>query len=195
MSQISSRFPEIEPGEPWDEVPLTGSSVWLHQLLKEILSTVIPALVMAFLLTQFVAQTTLVHGQSMEPSLHDEQRLIVEKISYHIDRPRRGDIVVVEVEGSEIPLIKRVIGLPGESLEIRDGRLWIDGRTMTESYLPPIPQTDYGPVLVPPHHIFVMGDNRSNSRDSRALGAIQIDRIIGRAWASYWPPQDVRLVK
>ncbi len=196
MSKRPSQFPEIEPNELWDEARGPQSlGAWLSQALRELLSTVILALMMALLLTQFVAQTTLVHGQSMEPNLHDEQRLIIEKLSYHIDNPQRGDIVVVEVEGSEIPLIKRVIGLPGETVEIRESQLWINGRAVTESYLTPITQKAYGPVQVPPEHIFVMGDNRGNSRDSRIFGAIRIDRIIGRAWASYWPPQEMRLVE
>jgi signal peptidase I len=162
----------------------------LYGLLTEIVDTVLPALVIAVLINFFVAQGTFVYGQSMEPSLHTDQRLIVEKISYRVRGPRRGDIVVVRVEGHEVPPIKRVIGLPGERIEIREGRVWIDGHPLEEAYLAEIEQRDYGPFTVPAEHIFVMGDNRNLSGDSRIFGPVHLSDVWGRAWLSYWPPKD-----
>ena len=142
---------------------------------------------MALLLTHFVMQSTVVYSCSMEPTLHQDQRLIIEKVSYHLHPPQRGDVVVIERDDAEIPLIKRVVGLPGESLQIKDNQVYIDGQLLQEPYLPPIAQRNYGPIEIPANHIFAMGDNRNNSHDSRALGSFPIDRIIGRAWVSYWP--------
>lgn len=162
----------------------------LYGLLSEIVDTVLPAIVIAILITLFVAQGTYVFGQSMEPNLHSDQRLIVEKVSYRLRGPRRGDIVVVQVSGYEIPPIKRVIGLPGETIEIRQGQVWIDGQALDEAYLADIVQQDYGPYTVPADHVFVMGDNRNLSGDSRLFGPVPLTNVWGRAWLSYWPPQD-----
>jgi signal peptidase I len=101
--------------------------------------------------------------------------------------------VVVDLEEYETPLIKRVVGLPGETVEIRDNQLYIDGRPLAEGYLPGVGQRNYGPVQVPPAHVFIMGDNRNVSRDSRVFGAVPVDRIVGRAWLSYWPVDDIGL--
>jgi signal peptidase I len=163
-------------------------------LTTEILETILPAFVIAFLINFFLAQSTYVHGQSMEPNLHPGQRLIVEKVSYRRG-PRRGDIVVIRLEEYEIPLIKRVVGLPGETVEIRDNRVYIDGEMLAERYLSGIDQHNYGPVRVPPSHVFVMGDNRNVSSDSRVFGAVRLDQIVGRAWLTYWPIKEIGLLE
>lgn len=151
----------------------------LYRLLVEVVDTVLPALVIAVLINLFVAQGTYVYGQSMEPNLHTDQRLIVEKVSYRLRGPRRGDIVVVRVPGHEIPLIKRVIGLPGEIVEVREGCVWVNGQPLDEAYLADIQQRDSGPHTVPASHLFVMGDNRNASNDSRFFGPVAFDR----SWA------------
>ena len=161
--------------------------------LWQMLDTVLPAFVIAVLINLFLAQGTYVHGQSMEPNLHSDQRLIIEKVSYRLHAPRRGDIVVLRLDEFEIPLIKRVVGMPGETVEIRDNHVFIDGVPLAEGYLPGAVQRNYGPVQVPPDHVFVMGDNRNASNDSRAFGAAHLNQIAGRAWLSYWPPEDIQL--
>ncbi|MFZ5919120.1 MAG: signal peptidase I [Chloroflexota bacterium] len=156
--------------------------------LREALETILPAIAIAILINLFLAQPTRVHGQSMEPNLHTDQRLVVEKITYHLHGPRRGDIVVFALpEQSEEMLIKRVIGLPGETVEIHDGQVFIDGVPLNEPYLTQDTRGRYGPVTVPPLHVFVLGDNRSFSNDSRAFDTVPIANIVGRAWLSYWP--------
>ena len=167
----------------------------LITLLRDIVETVIPAVLIALLITHFVGQRTVVLSQSMEPNLYENQQLIVDKISYHLREPKRGEIVVLEVEESEIPYIKRVVGLPGEMLEIRNNRLFIDGEVMPEPYLAEVVQRDYGPVHVPEDHVFVMGDNRNYSRDSRIIGPVSIDHITSRAWISVWPLEDMGVLK
>ena len=156
--------------------------------LSEIVETIVPAILIAVLIILFLAQATRVHGQSMEPSLHSDQRLVVEKISYNFHEPRRGDIVVLKVPqaGSGL-LIKRVIGLAGEKIEIKGGKVYINEQPLEEPYLSPQAQRDMGATVVPPKHVFVMGDNRGFSNDSRSFGPVPLDNIVGRAWFSYWP--------
>jgi signal peptidase I len=188
------------PPEPVDHTPLEESASSrvspgraLRALFVEAFETIAPAFVIALLINLFLAQSTYVYGQSMEPNLHTDQRLIVEKVSYKLHTPRRGDIVVLDLDTSDVPLIKRVIGLPGETVEIRENQVFIDGVPLQEEYLSDVVQRDYGPHTVGMGHVFVMGDNRRASNDSRYFGAVPIARIVGRAWLSYWPLQDVRL--
>jgi len=166
----------------------------LLQVLKEILGTIIPAVVIAFLLTHYVGQKTIVLSQSMEPNLYADQQIIVDKVTYHFRTPERGEIVVIDVPESEIPYIKRVVGLPGETLEIKDNRVWIDGVVLSESYLAEVYQCNYGPVQIPEDHIFVMGDNRNNSRDSRYIGPVALDQVLSRAWMRVWPLEKAGLL-
>ena len=164
-------------------------------LARDVLETVIPAVIIALLITHFVGERTVVLSQSMEPNLHENQQLIVDKLSYRFRTPERGEIVTLEVEDSEIPYIKRVVGLPGETLEIRNNRLLIDGEVLSEPYLADVVQQNYGPIHIPEGHVFVMGDNRSYSRDSRIIGTIPIEHITSRAWITVWPLEDIGLLK
>jgi signal peptidase I len=166
-------------------------------LVRELLETILPAILIALLLNVFVGQATRVQGQSMEPNLHTDQRLVVEKVSYRLHGPRRGDIVVIRVpsQGEEL-LIKRVVGLPGETAEIRDGHVYIDGQLLDEPYTNGSTRSGrIGRVIVPPLHVFVMGDNRDHSNDSRAFGPVPIENIVGRAWLSYWPLGNAGVVR
>jgi signal peptidase I len=166
----------------------------LLRLLVDVVEAVLPAFVVALLINLFLAQGTYVHGQSMEPNLHTDQRLIVEKVSYKLHPPQRWDIAVIRVDGYDIPVIKRVIGLPGETVTIRDNQVFINGLPLQETYLPDVYQPDYGPTKVPSGHVFVLGDNRGLSSDSRVFGVLPIENVVGRAWLSYWPLEDLRLI-
>jgi signal peptidase I len=162
------------------------------RVLREVLETIIPAVIIALLINLFLAQATRVYGSSMEPNLHTDQRLVVEKISYnpwvHIRGPQRGDVVVLRIDDKSEMLIKRVIGLPGDTVEIRGDQVFINGKLLDEPYLPRPAYGNYGPTDVPPLHIFVLGDNRNSSNDSRVFGPISLNDVVGRAWFSYWPP-------
>lgn len=180
---------DIPEGSPNGDGPTSAvPPSRLGTLMRELVASVLPALVIVLLVNIFLGQATRVDGQSMEPNLHDHQRLIIEKVSYHFHNPRRGDIVVLRPpQRQTIPLIKRVIGLPGETIEIHDNHVYIDGVLLEEPYLT---QTTWGtltPQLVPEDHIFVLGDNRGSSNDSRVFGPIPLDDVIGRAWLRYWP--------
>ena len=166
--------------------------------MREVLETMIPAVVIALLINLLLAQATRVYGQSMEPNLHSDQRLVVEKLSYNrwwpMRGPQRGDVVVLRVKPNTDLLIKRVVGLPGDRVEVRAGQVYINGELLSEAYISRPTYGDYGPVDVPPLHIFVLGDNRGFSNDSRAFGALSLESVIGRAWLSYWPPDQWGLV-
>ncbi len=165
----------------------------LVRLVREALETLVPAILIALLINVFVGQATRVEGQSMEPNLHTNQRLVVEKLSYRFHAPQRFDVVVLEVpsQGDEL-LIKRVIGLPGETVEIRDGQVWINDQPLDEPFLLSDTRPGrHGRVVVPPLHVFVLGDNRDHSNDSRSFGPVPIDNVVGRAWISYWPLEDL----
>ncbi len=168
---------------------------YLARGLRILLETLAPALIVALAINLFVAQATRVHGQSMEPTLHSDQRLVVEKLSYnnwlHLRSPQRGDVVVLRINGMDELLIKRVIGLPGDQVEIRDGQVFINHQMLDEPYVVFPADGDYGPIDVPPLHLFVLGDNRNFSNDSRTFGPIPMKDVIGRAWFSYWPPEMV----
>jgi signal peptidase I len=174
------------------------------------------ALVLAILLKTLVVQAFSIPSGSMEPTLAPGDRVLVQKLVYG---PERGDVIVFSdpkgrpgpdrgivggffhwlsgALGVERPehedFIKRVIGLPGENVELRGGRLFIEGARVPEPYLGGPPDTrDYGPVEVPDDALFVLGDNRTNSNDSRfGLGFIALDKVIGRAFAIVWPPSRV----
>lgn len=163
------------------------SALW--QTIVELGQSLMLGVLLALALQVFI-QPTVVYGQSMEPNLHDNERVIVDKVSYRIGEPSRGDIVVFPVKGEPLPLIKRVIGLPGETVEIRGGRVWVNGIALNEPYASGPTFGNMSPVRVPPNSVFVMGDNRApgGSLDSRRLGPILLSKIVGRAQLAYWPP-------
>jgi signal peptidase I len=172
-----------------------GRRLW--GVVREILETILPAILIALLINVFVGQATRVEGQSMEPNLHSDQRLVVEKLSYRFHGPQRFDVVVLKLpsQGDEL-LIKRVVGLPGETVEILDGHVYIEGVELDEPFV--AEETRAGRqehITVPPLHVYVLGDNRNHSNDSRSFGPVPIDDIIGRAWISYWPLDDLGLVR
>jgi signal peptidase I len=164
----------------------------VKSVLRELIESVLPALVIVLVVNIFLAQATRVEGQSMEPNLHDNQRLIIEKITYRFRAPQRGDIVVLRRPNRATePLIKRVVGLPGETVSIHEGRVYIDGQALDEEYLNQETWGTMPPRLVPEEHVFVLGDNRKASNDSRSFGMVPFDDIIGRAWLRYWPPNEI----
>lgn len=193
-------YVEPEP-QPQPKVSLLRKT--LH-FVREILETIVPAILIALLINLFLAQATRVYGQSMEPNLHTDQRLVVEKLSYNrylrqylgFHGPQRGDVIVIRLhtQGDEL-LIKRVIGLPGDLVEIHDGLVFVNGQALDEPYL--VSDTDgfYGPTTIPPLSIFVLGDNRGFSNDSRSFGTVPLKDVVGRAWFSYWPIDQVGFVR
>ena len=145
-----------------------------------------------FFVSQYVVVRYVVNGESMEPNLQTgEQVLVVTKrLAYLFSEPKRGDIIVFHpprnVSGE--PFIKRVIGIPGDVVEIRNGRVYINGKLLPENGRVYRDHCDYGPVVVPPGKYFVLGDNRPHSIDSPEIGFVDEDAIVGKAWLCIWPP-------
>lgn len=163
---------------------------------REWLIVIVIAIGAAVLMKVFVVQQFYVSGHSMDHTLHDFDRVLVNKLSYDLHDPRRGDVVVLEeAQGlTQRDLIKRVIALPGETIEITSCVVLIDGKVLIEPYLDPTvvtPNNCGGDVVrttVTPHHVFVMGDNRPGSGDSRGpLGQVDFSQIVGRAFVVIWP--------
>lgn len=192
---------------------------FLPRLLGETLIVFAGAVLIAFVLKLLVAQAFFIPSASMTPQLEVSDRVLVSKLSYRLHEPRRGDIVVFHcppghceegdegdgvfslvrwfgeglgvVQPSNQELIKRVVALPGETVEARDGEVYVDGRRLIEPYLPPGTVTaNLAPTTVPGGRLYVLGDNRSNSTDSRVFGPISRQSVVGRAIATVWPPAD-----
>lgn len=159
------------------------------------------AVALAMLIRTFLFASFLVDGRSMLPNLQDEERLVVNKIIYHLREPKRGEIVVFHAT-PEKDYIKRVIALPGETVEVMDDTLYINGKKQQEPYLRDVEAAyhkerlhytfNFGPVKVPEDHVFVMGDNRPNSEDSREFGPVPLDVVVGRAEVVFWPLPNIR---
>jgi signal peptidase I len=129
-------------------------------------------------------------GYSMTPTLEDEQFLVVNKLGYRLHEPQRGDIVVFrDPRSSDRKLIKRVIGLPGEMLEIRQGQVFVNEYPLDEPYIQSRGRYSTSPAPVPSGQYYVLGDNRNNSSDSHNWGTLPGNEIVGKAWLSYWPPR------
>jgi signal peptidase I len=165
---------------------------------------IVVALLGALLIRTVLFQAFFIPSASMDPTLKVHDRILVNKLSYHMHPVHRGDIVVFKrsptmrtAEGNIKDLVKRVIALPGETiLSTSDGHVEINGQILSESYLPP--GTALGPPIqkqvIPPGHYFVMGDNRTDSSDSRFFGPISRSQIIGRAFVLIWPLSDFKLL-
>jgi len=162
----------------------------LHaRLLQEALETMLLAVVL-FVAVRSTLQNTVVDGPSMLPNLNRGQRIMVSKLAYRLTDPRRGEVVVLANPRGEGPaLIKRIVGLPGETIEIVDGQVLSDGRRLDEPYLVyDRGDSDWGPRILGGDEYFVLGDNRNNSNDSRSFGPVKESLFIGKAWFSIWPP-------
>jgi signal peptidase I len=154
---------------------------------------IVAALVIAIVIRTFVFQAFYIPSESMVPTLKVGDRVLVNKLSYKLHDPRRGDIVVFKApEGAataEIKdLVKRLVGLPGETIEGRDGKIYINGRELNEPYLPDgVKARTFGPEKVPADHYYMLGDNRQYSKDSTFFGPIERKDLIGRAFMRIWP--------
>lgn len=180
--------PELEveikkPNEAWEWVKALGIAV-----------------VIAFVIRMSLFAPIIVDGASMMPTLEDKERLIVNKAIYFIAEPNRGDILVFHATESK-DWIKRVIGEPGDIIEVRNDNLYVNDEIVDEPYLDVSKSISSGILtndfyeVIPEGHIFVMGDNRQNSRDSRSIGSIPIDSVVGRAEVVIWPLSGIRMVK
>jgi len=163
-------------------------------MLRELLETVISAGIIAFIIITFIGQVTVVRGASMEPTLHDRERLIANKISYRFESPERGEIIIfrppLEIKRN---YIKRIIGVPGDKVEIANGEIFLNDERLEESYVKNGSHENMSPTIVPGNSFFVLGDNRPNSSDSRYWGFVPRKNVVGRAWLVFWPLNRIRM--
>jgi signal peptidase I len=163
--------------------------------LRELLITIIPALLVALFINVYVAEAASVKdGPSMQPNLYVGYRVLMEKVSYRFGPLQRGDVVVVDRPGEAVSLIKRVIGLPGEIIEVQGGRVLVDGERLEEPWVAYLGGPNCPAQRVPEGHVFVIGDNRANSLDSRVLGPMPIERVEGHVFLIYWPWDEAKLM-
>ena len=162
--------------------------------IVEIIKTLGTAAVLAFGIRTFVAEARYIPSSSMEPTLEINDRLIIEKISYLLRSPQRGDVVVfsptdtLKEQKFKDAFIKRVIGLPGDAVEVKGGKVYVNEQALREKYIEEAPEYKYGPVTVPDDQYLVLGDNRNNSYDSHYWGFVPRKNLIGRAVIRFWPP-------
>jgi signal peptidase I len=185
-----SKYPISAEAEERFAGPPPSKLTVLRLFLQESLQVVLPALILALTVHLFLAQATIVYGQSMEPNLYERQRLIIDKVSYHFFPPKRNDIVVIAMPDMEEMLVKRVIGLPGETVEVRDGVVYVNGEPLPEPFPHELGHESREPITLGPLNYYVMGDNRDNSNDSRSFGPVQREYILGRVWLRYWPLEE-----
>ena len=165
------------------------------KILREVGITILIA-VAVFVLLRLTVQSYTVVMSSMEPNFQEGECIMVNKVCYRSSGPQRGEVIVFDPSfDSEYPFIKRVIGLPGETVEIKDGKVSINGTPLNEEYIMAPPNYTMPVTEVPENEYFVLGDNRNNSTDSSKGWTVLQDNIIGKAWFTYWPPSKLGIVK
>lgn len=165
--------------------------------LRELVETLIMAGIMAALIMTFVARAYTVNGDSMLPTLHHGERLLVDKLSYRFVEPARGDIVVFKYPANpKEQFIKRIIGIPGDVVSIQNGIVYVNGVALEEDYITAPARIGFREQRVPEGTYFVLGDNRNNSEDSRfsGVGFVPKENIIGRAVWRYWPIMEMEIM-
>lgn len=185
---------------------------WIGELVR----TIALSIILSLGIRTFVAEARWIPTGSMLPTLQINDKLIIDKVSYRLHAPQRGDIVVfmppntakicsqlvpgetvdpwqVDPNKSEVPeikdaYIKRLIGLPGDKIQVKQGKVYINNQALSEQYIADAPNYELGPITVPQNSYLMLGDNRNNSCDSHMWGFVPKDRIIGRAVVRFWPP-------
>ena len=164
------------------------------KILREVGITILIA-VAVFALLRLTVQSYTVVMSSMEPNFQDGECIMVNKVCYRSSGPQRGEVIIFEPPFSSLhPFIKRVIGLPGETVEIKDEKVFIDGIPLEEEYIMAPPNYTMPATEILENEYFVLGDNRNSSNDSHSGWTVPRDNIIGRAWFTYWPPSKWRVV-
>jgi signal peptidase I len=183
----------IQPETQYQPEPVVEQPSNWKRFVLDILETLVLAVVLYFGINAVSARVR-VDGFSMRPTLQDGEYILVNKLAYKTGEPHRGDIVVFifPVNPAE-DLIKRVIGLPGESVAIHNGMVSVNGVVLTEPYIASPPAYD-NEWVIPEGQLFVLGDNRNDSRDSHQWGFLPIENVIGRAVLIYWPPEEWQVI-
>ncbi len=166
----------------------------MKAFLRETLGTLILAVIIFFVL-QATLQSIIVVGPSMEPGLHDGQRLLVNKVVYYFHEPERGDVIVFHSPNTQqVNYIKRIIASPDDTVEVKGGAVYVNGSELFEPYIKDTPNYTIHQQKIPENNYFVLGDNRNNSNDSHNGWTVKREGMIGKAWLSIWPPNKWGLV-
>ncbi len=165
-------------------------------LLQDLVETIVFAFIVAMLIRTFVIEPFLINGPSMQPEFHTGERLYLNRAVYHLRQPRRFEVIVFRYPfNPSKDYLKRVIALPGERIALKGGVVYINGQPLAEDH-PMVHQAfDFAETLVPPGTVFVLGDNRPNSEDSRIFGPVPLKNIKGKAFIRFWPLNTVGLIK
>lgn len=196
--QQDSKNPKIQPSEPqgfWQ------SAFWKSQ--RENVQILAIALIFAVIIRLFIAEPRYIPSDSMVPTLQIGDRLVVEKVAYRFRSPAAGEVIVFEPPAllqeygysADRAFIKRIIGTPGDKIEVHQKQVYRNGQPLTEPYIAEPPQYEMPAVTVPPNQFFVMGDNRNNSNDSHVWGFLPQKNIIGRAIFRFWTPERFGVLK
>ena len=170
------------------EESASGSSGFWH-FLRDVLETLVLSVIL-FVAINAVSARIRVDGSSMVPTLTDGQFVMVNRLAYKFSEPKHGDVVVFHYpRDPQQEYIKRIIGLPGDKVEINNGHVYVNGQQLIEPYIAAAPRSQ-GEWTIPAGEIFVLGDNRNNSQDSRSFGSVSMENMIGKAIFIYWPPTD-----
>ncbi len=162
-------------------------------VVREIIETLLLTFFIFWIVNGLIGRYKI-DGSSMNPTLYDGQYLIINNVSYLIDEPQRGDVIVFKHPQNDLNLIKRVIGLPGDHVEIHDQVVFVNDIPLDEPYIQAPPAYSDGTWDVPEDQYFVLGDNRNNSSDSHSWGFLPEENILGKAEVVYWPPDDWQIV-
>lgn len=188
----TANFSSQEPDNPTHMVADQGKESEFRQppelFIREIIETLLLTFFIFWLVHSLVGRYRI-DGSSMNPTLLDGEYLIINNVTYLLDDPARGEIVVFQHPRNELNLIKRVIGLPGDQVKIENGTIWVNGEALDEPYIADAPNYS-GDWQVPEGTLFVLGDNRNNSSDSHSWGFLPQENILGKALYVYWPPAD-----
>jgi signal peptidase I len=180
-------IPDGDPGFP-------DNTNGVRRLVLDLLETILLSVIL-FLGINAISARIRVESISMQPTLYENDFVIVNKLAYKMGEPTRGDVIIFHYppDPAREPYIKRVIGVPGDRITVADGSVYINDERMEEPYIAAAPQYN-GTWIVPGDSLFVLGDNRNNSSDSHNWGMVPLDNVIGRALVVYWPPSEWQLL-
>ncbi len=169
----------------------------MRAFLRDILLIVVAAVVITLLIQTTVPKSSVI-GYSMEPSLQNGQQLLINKVLYYFREPERGDVIILHppppYSPETDPFIKRIIALPGDTIEVKNGAVYVNGLKLDEPYIKEPPAYNLQLKKIPENEYFVLGDNRNNASDSHNGWTVPRQNIIGKAWLSIWPPGEWGLV-
>jgi signal peptidase I len=166
----------------------------MKAILREVALTLILAIII-FLLLHATVQSFVIYENCMEPNFHEGERLLVNKVVYHFTDPKRGDVIILHPPlDPEAVYIKRIIALPGDTVEVKGGAVYVNGTKLDEPYVKEPPSYTFPLTKVPENEYFVLGDNRNIANDSHKGWTVPRKNIIGKAWFSYWPSSEWGLV-